>query len=92
MCDITQTSFVHVSIYIYLNTSDVLGIYSIKLKWIIMLSLEEISDRLTDRNLARVAEKTGLTYMTVWKVKVKRRDNFSYTTIEKLNQYFEEWP
>jgi hypothetical protein len=57
-----------------------------------MLSLEEISDRLTDRNLARVAEKTGLTYMTVWKVKVKRRDNFSYTTIEKLNQYFEEWP
>ena len=57
-----------------------------------MLSLEEISGRLSDRTLTTVAKETGLTYMTVWKVRNRKQDNFSYATVKALSDYLEERP
>jgi hypothetical protein len=57
-----------------------------------MLSLEQIQNQLQDRNLVMVAEKTGLSHMTVWKVKAGKRDSFSYTTVKALSDYLEEMP
>jgi hypothetical protein len=57
-----------------------------------MLSLEQITDRLSDRILATVAKETGLTYMTVWKVRNRKQDNFSYATVKALSDYLEERP
>lgn len=56
-----------------------------------MLSLAEIKERLKDRNLAQVARDTGLSHVTVWKVK-KYADGCSYNTLKTLSHYFEERP
>jgi len=57
-----------------------------------MLSLEEIRERLKDRNMAEVARKTGISHITVWKLRSGAQDNFSYATIKALSDYFGEWP
>jgi len=57
-----------------------------------MYSLEEIQDKLQDRNLVAVSNSTGLSHMTVWKVKSGKKDNFSYATIKRLSDYLEDKP
>lgn len=56
---------------------------------VIMLSIDEIRERLVDRNLSIVAKSTNLSYMTVWKVKNGHTDGFSYRTIKTLSDYLE---
>ncbi len=55
-----------------------------------MLSLEEIRHKLKDRNLVIVARETGLSHLTVWKVRSGKYDNFSYATIRALSDYLEK--
>jgi len=55
-----------------------------------MLSLEEIRDKLRDRNLAAVARETGISHITVWKVRSGNQSNFSYATIRILSDYLEK--
>lgn len=51
------------------------------------MTLLEIRERLSDRNLTTVAERTGLSYPTVYMIAKGRQTNPSYSTIEKLTQY-----
>ena len=55
-----------------------------------MKELSEIVELLSDRNLSHVARKTGLSYMTVWRVKEGRAINICYDTLSRLSDYFEE--
>ena len=41
------------------------------------------------RILADVARGTGLSYMTVWRIKEGKTDNITLDTLKKLNNYFE---
>jgi hypothetical protein len=50
-----------------------------------MYTLEEIRERLRDRNLRVVAERTGLGYATV--LRVMRGRLASYETVERLSAY-----
>lgn len=53
-----------------------------------MLSLDEIKEKLRDRNLAHIARETGISHMTIWKVKTCA-DGCSYRTLKILSEYFE---
>ena len=50
-----------------------------------MLILEEIQDRLKDRNLSEVARRAGLDYATVYKA--SKAKNVSYNTVKVLSDY-----
>lgn len=52
-----------------------------------MMSLESIQKALADRNLKRVAEATGLSYPTIWKVARENSPQVKYTTLKTLNDY-----
>lgn len=54
-----------------------------------MLELEEVVNRLQDRNLTRVAEQTGLSVQTVWRVKAGKAQNLTISTLSKLSDYLE---
>ena len=41
------------------------------------------------RILADVAKGTGLSYMTVWRIKEGKTNNITLDTLKKLNDYFE---
>lgn len=56
-----------------------------------LLSLDEIRDRLKDRRLYYVAEKAGLTYMSVLRLS-KGEVEPKQLTIDKMRKYFEENP
>jgi len=57
---------------------------------IMMKTIEEIQEKLnSDCNLANVAKKTGLSYMTVWRVKEGITTNITLDTLNKFNEYFE---
>ena len=73
--------------FVYSTQQQHLCIY--KTKRLYMLSLDEIQKQLQDRNLVMVANATGLSYMTVWKVKTGKQDNFSYDTVKRLSDYLE---
>ena len=51
-----------------------------------MLTVEQIVNYLTDRNLVVVAERTGLSYQTVWRV-ARGETNPDYSTVKKLSDY-----
>jgi DNA-binding Xre family transcriptional regulator len=53
-----------------------------------MLSLEQIKSKLEDRNLRVVAEKTGICYQTLWRLKSGEVSSPRLDTIEKLTRYF----
>jgi len=53
-----------------------------------MITLLQVVELLQDRNISHIAEKTGLTYQTVWRVK-NGVPNVSYSTLKKLSDYFE---
>jgi len=52
-----------------------------------MLSIAEIRDRLADRRLTIVAEKSGLSYPTVKRV-ADGEEGITLTTLRKLSAYF----
>lgn len=54
-----------------------------------MLTLAEIQEKLSDRNLNAVARSTGLAYDTVWRVTKGRAVKPSYEVVKKLSDYLE---
>jgi hypothetical protein len=54
-----------------------------------MLSLDQIIPALKDRNLTEVSKRTGLSYMTVWRVSTGDHKNVEYETVKKLSEYLE---
>ena len=50
------------------------------------MTLQEIIEKLKDRNLKRVAQEIGLHYNTLYNI-VKGQGKPSYQTMEKLNEY-----
>jgi DNA-binding phage protein len=52
-----------------------------------LLSVEDVRSRLADRKLSHVAEKCGLTYMSLSRLR-KAEGNPSLTTLQRLSQYF----
>ena len=56
------------------------------------MTLEEIVDRLSQRKLKIVAEKTGLSYMTIYKIATGENTNPTLGTLKLLEIYFKENP
>lgn len=54
-----------------------------------MLTLEQIVDRLHDRNLKKVAEACNLNYVSLWKLIREPTDRCEYRTIKRLSDYLE---
>ena len=52
-----------------------------------MLTLEIITEKLQDRMPAAIAEATGLSADTVWRVKTGRHTAVSYDTVRRLSDY-----
>jgi DNA-binding Xre family transcriptional regulator len=55
-----------------------------------MLSPEKIVTILKDRNLREVSRRTGLSYMTVWRISHGCAGNIEYNTVQKLSEYLEK--
>lgn len=53
-----------------------------------MLTLEQVREQLTDRNLKAVAEKAGVHYNAVYRF-MNGQSNPSYETVRKLCDYLE---
>tara|TARA_R100000734_G_C3308118_1_gene98738 strand:- start:555 stop:746 length:192 start_codon:yes stop_codon:yes gene_type:complete len=56
-----------------------------------MLTADQVRSKLQDRRLAIVAEKCGLTFMSLSRIR-KNDGNPSSTTLEKLSKYFNDYP
>ena len=54
-----------------------------------LLTVDEVREKLLDRRLSYVAEKCGLTYMSLSRIR-KNEGNPSLATLEKLSEYFDE--
>ena len=54
-----------------------------------LLTSDEVIDKLIDRRLSYVADKCGLTYMSLSRIR-KNEGNPSLATLEKLSEYFDE--
>jgi transcriptional regulator with XRE-family HTH domain len=54
-----------------------------------LLTADEVRDKLLDRRLSYVAEKCGLTYMSLSRIR-KNNGKPALTTLEKLSEYFAE--
>lgn len=54
-----------------------------------MLTPDDIQKRLQDRNLHSIAQKTGLSYDTVWKIANGKSLRPSYDAIRKISDYLE---
>ena len=57
-----------------------------------MLTLEEVSKKLSDRTLTKVALATDLSYPTIWKIANGKADGVEYETVRKLSEYLEANP
>lgn len=57
-----------------------------------MKTLEEYRARLYDRSPSIVANETGLSAMTLWRIKSGRAKTITLDTANKLDDYFEERP
>jgi transcriptional regulator with XRE-family HTH domain len=56
-----------------------------------MLTLEQIIEKLDDKNLTQVAKNVGLSPQTLWRIKNRvTGDNVSYETVKTLSDYLEE--
>ena len=53
-----------------------------------MLTLQQIRDRLADRRLTVVADATGLSHQTLWRI-AKGEANPTHDTLAKLSDYLE---
>lgn len=54
-----------------------------------MLTLEEIREKLKDRNLAYVAEILGRSRQQVWQVASGKNANPTYSFVKQLSDYLE---
>lgn len=54
-----------------------------------MKDLIEVVHLLQDRNLTVVAGVTGLSYMTVWRIKEGKASNVTTDTLKALSDYFD---
>ena len=54
-----------------------------------MLTVEEIEIKLKDRTLTKVAEATGLSYPTIWKLANGESGRVEYETVKKVSDYIE---
>ena len=54
-----------------------------------LLTVDEVREKLLDRRLSYVAEKCGLTFMSLSRIR-KNKGNPSLSTLEKLSEYFDE--
>jgi uncharacterized membrane protein YczE len=57
-----------------------------------MLSLEEVTLILQDRTLTEVSRRSGVAYLTVWRIAKGIPGNVSYGTVVKLSEYLEKKP
>ncbi len=57
-----------------------------------MLKLDQIVEILQDRNLREVSRRTGLAYLTVWRISHGLAGNVGYLTVQKLSDYLELKP
>lgn len=55
-----------------------------------MLTLEQIAAALIDRNLAKVAEKTGYTRAYLASIRAGNQTNPSYRFVKTLSDYLEQ--
>ena len=55
-----------------------------------MLTLEQIIDRLKDRNLTRVSEATEISVSYLSLIRSGKRDDPGYSTVKKLSDYLTE--
>lgn len=53
------------------------------------MTLDVIIERLTDRNLSKVARATSLSPQLVWKICNNKSDNPTYRVVKKLSDYLE---
>lgn len=54
------------------------------------MTLKEIQKALEHRNLRKVAETTGVSYDTVWRIAKNRSKNPSFYNVEKIKDYLEK--
>jgi transcriptional regulator with XRE-family HTH domain len=54
-----------------------------------LLSADQVRKKLLDRRLSYVADKCGLTYMSLSRIR-KNNGKPSLSTLEKLSEYFDE--
>ena len=52
-----------------------------------MLSFEEIQERLQDRNLKMVSDRTGVPYRTVWRYAREEIEDPSHRIVALLSEY-----
>jgi DNA-binding phage protein len=57
-----------------------------------MLSLEQVLEKLRDRNLTKVAKGSGLSPTTVHKIFKSQSVDVSYQSVKKLSDYLEATP
>lgn len=55
-----------------------------------MLTIEEVRERLADRNLKEVARRTGIGYANLHAIATGRRENPSYKVMIKICKYLAE--
>lgn len=55
-----------------------------------MLTLEQIIERLKDRNLSRVSEATEISVSYLSLIRSGKRDDPGYSTVKKLSDYLTE--
>ena len=53
-----------------------------------MMTLEQVKEKLQDRNIAEVSRRCNLQYQTVFNIATGRNKNPSYNTVVKLVEYF----
>lgn len=55
-----------------------------------MLTINEIKERLKDRNLSEVSRQTGVSYSTIYNItKAENLNGFIFQTIEALSNYLD---
>ena len=55
-----------------------------------MIKLEDIREKLSDRNLRVVAERSGVNYGTVWRIANGINKNPSFWAVMKIHKYLTE--
>lgn len=53
------------------------------------MNLDEVVQKLSDRNLKEVSRRVELSYQTIRRIALKEEQNPSYNTLKKLIDYFE---
>lgn len=54
-----------------------------------MLTVPEIVERLRTRNLAKVAEASGMKYLTLYKLVKEQPKGVKYETVKQISDYLE---